>query len=74
MVEKPGQRRKIEICSDILALVKNADAEPSNEAAVSDSSFRGGYAWHLPSLLQTSRKNCQRANTTMDLSAVRQKF
>ena len=40
-VEKPGQRRKIETCPDILALVKNAVAEPSNEAAVSDSYFRG---------------------------------
>ena len=44
VVEKPGQRRKIETCPDILALVKNAVAEPSNEAAVSDSYFRGAYA------------------------------
>ena len=31
VVEKPGQRRKIETCPDILALVKNAVAEPLNE-------------------------------------------
>ena len=43
-VEKPGQRRKIETCTDDLALVKNAVAEPSNKAAVSDSYFRGAYA------------------------------
>ena len=34
VVEKPGQRRKIETCPDDLALVKNAIAEPSNKAAV----------------------------------------
>ena len=44
VVEKPGQRRKIETCPDNLALVKNAVAEPSNKAAVSDSYFRGAYA------------------------------
>ena len=44
VVEKPGQRKKIETCPDILALAKNAVAEPSNEAAVSDSFFRGAYA------------------------------
>ena len=44
VVEKPGQRRKIETCPDILALVKKAGAEPSNEAAVSDSYSSGAYA------------------------------
>ena len=39
-----GHGRKIETCPDDLALVKNAVAEPSNEAAVSDSYFRGVYA------------------------------
>ena len=41
VVEKPGQRRKIETCPDDLALVLNAVAEPSNKAAVSDSYLRG---------------------------------
>ena len=45
VVEKPGQRRKIETCPDDLALVKNAVAEPSNKAAVSDSYYRGAYAY-----------------------------
>ena len=44
MVEKPDQRRKIEACPDDLALVKNAVAEPLNDAAVSDSYLRGAYA------------------------------
>ena len=59
VVEKPGQRRKIETCPDFLALVKNAVAEPSNEAAVSDSFFRGAYACLRCYRVQTSRKNCQ---------------
>ena len=41
MVEKPGQCRKIKTCPDDLGLVKNAVAEPSNKAAVSDSCYRG---------------------------------
>ena len=44
VVEKPGQRRKIETCPENLALVNDAVAEPSNKAAVSDSYFRGAYA------------------------------
>ena len=66
LVEKTSQRRRIETCPDILALVKNAVAEPSLVIIILE----------VPSLLQTFRKICQRANTTttMDLSAVHQKL
>ena len=74
VVEKPGQRRKIETCPDNLALVKNAVAEPSNKAAVSDSYFRGAYA--CLRCYRCLERIVKRANTTttMDLSAVRQKL